>query len=114
MGTLAPGLHRMEVRARDGLGNEDPSPSRFEFEVLSPPIEDRRWFRPVLAGIGLGFAVLSAALFGVGRRLRRQSEGLEAQVRERTAELRADVASRRAAEQAALRLNERLSLALQA
>ena len=114
LGTLAPGLHRMEVRARDGLGNEDPSPSRFEFEVLSPPIEDRRWFRPVLAGIGLGFAVLSAALFGVGRRLRRQSEGLEAQVRERTAELRADVASRRAAEQAALRLNERLSLALQA
>jgi PAS domain S-box-containing protein len=114
LGNMSSGHHALEVRARDGLGNEDPTPARLEFEVLRAPIEDRRWFRPALGAVGLSFALLSLSLLGLSRRLRRQAKGLEAEVRARTSELEADVNRRREAELAALQLNERLGLALQA
>jgi hypothetical protein len=62
VGDRAPGNHRLEVRARDGLGLEDPTPAEFSFAVVPVPIQDRPWFRPVLAVVGGGFGVLCLAL----------------------------------------------------
>jgi signal transduction histidine kinase/CheY-like chemotaxis protein len=98
LGGLAPGSHTIEVRARDGLGNEDPTPAKLQFVTRAIPIQDRPWFRPVLAGGGILFAALSVALFSTARRLRRYAGGLEQQVQARTAELRKDIVRREQSE----------------
>ena len=97
---LPAGPHRLEARARDGLGNLDPRPASFEFAVRSLPIQDRHWFRPALAATGLAFALLSLALFTASQRLKKYAGGLETQVRARTIDLRRDIAERQRAEQA--------------
>lgn len=98
LGNLAPGQHQFEARARDGLGNEDPTPAILSFVVRPIPIQDRYWFRPALAGMGLLFATLSLALYGVGRRLRKYAGRLEELVQARTAELKRDIERRRGVE----------------
>lgn len=95
---LSAGQHCLEVRARDGLGNEDPSPASLSFEVYPTPIQDRSWFRPALALVGVVFAALSLALFRARLRLRRYADELEAQVQVRTAQLREDIVRRERAE----------------
>jgi signal transduction histidine kinase/CheY-like chemotaxis protein len=91
---LACGTHHLQVRARDGIGNEDPNAASHVFEVLAIPVQDRRWFRPALAGVSLSLVALSVALYGATRRLRRHSDELEEQVQARTAELRKDIHER--------------------
>ncbi|HOW65855.1 MAG TPA: PAS domain S-box protein [Candidatus Paceibacterota bacterium] len=99
LGQVPPGRHHFEARARDGLGNEDPTPAQMTFEVVPIPIQDQIWFRAVLGGIGLLLALLSIALYGAIRRIRRHAIVLKAQVEARTAELRKDIAARQRAEE---------------
>ena len=105
---VSDGHHLLEARARDGLGNEDPTPARLPFEVLPIPIQDRRWFRPVLAGLGLAFGGLSLALYGATRRLRRHAGHLETEVQARTAQLREDITRRIRAEEERERMQAQL------
>ncbi len=107
----SPGNHLLEARARDGLGNEDPTPASFAFTILPTPIQDRPWFRPALAGFAGILATLSFALFRTTRRLRLYSGGLQALVQARTEELRQDIARREKAEEEKDKLQARLNQA---
>jgi PAS domain S-box-containing protein len=109
-----PGRHTLQARARDGLGNEDPSPAVLQFEVRSLPIQDRPWFRPALTFAGLVLTALTVALFVTTRRLRRQALQLEEQVQSRTAELRADIERRERVEEALRQSEQRFQLAMDA
>jgi signal transduction histidine kinase/ligand-binding sensor domain-containing protein/ActR/RegA family two-component response regulator len=91
---ISPGRHVLRAAARDGLGNLDPSPAEFAFEIVPVPIQDRSWFRPALGIIVVVFAGLSVALASTTRRLRRHTGRLEAEVEARTAQLRQDLARR--------------------
>ncbi len=102
--TLPSGTHVLEAKARDGLGNEDPTPASLRFEILPVPIQDQVWFRPVLAVICLVFALLAMALAYAARRLRREAGRLEEEVQARTLELREDIARREKAEAESRRL----------
>ena len=109
LGHLPVGRHHLEARARDGLGNLDPTPANLGFEVRPIPFQDWPWFRPALAGIGLLFAGLSLALWRASGRLRRYAGKLEDQVQARTAELREDIAKRERSEAE----RERLMMAIE-
>lgn len=91
---LSPGDHVIEARARDGLGNEDPTPAVLAFKVRPVPIQERRWFLPGLAAILVMFAALSLALLSATRRLRLHAGNLEREVQSRTKELEQDLARR--------------------
>jgi PAS domain S-box-containing protein len=95
---VSAGKHVLEAQARDGMGNADPTPAKFAFEVLPLPVQDQPWFRPALASTGVAFATLAAALMIALRRLRRHTDKLEEQVAARTIELRRDIAVRQQAE----------------
>jgi len=100
LSNLPPAKYVLQARARDGFGNEDEAPASLAFEVQPLPLQDRIWFRPTLAAIGLTFAFLSLALYYAGSRLRRYATGLEAEVEARTLDLQRDVRERRRAEDA--------------
>lgn len=100
LSNLPPAKYVLQARARDGFGNEDETPASLAFEVQPLPLQDRLWFRPTLAAIGLLFAFLSLALYSAGSRLRRYATGLEAEVEARTLDLQRDVRERQRAETA--------------
>jgi ligand-binding sensor domain-containing protein len=91
LGHLAPGVHVLEVQARDGLGNADATPAKLVFQVRALPLQDRRWFRPAAVSLGGAFAALSLALLVARKRLTRHAQELEGQVARRTSELREDI-----------------------
>jgi len=88
---LAPGSHRLQVRAMDRNGNIDPAPPSLQFTVLLP------WYRQVafrlLAGAGLAAILVLAALAMLQYRRR---GGLIVQLREAT--LQAQSANRQKSE----------------
>lgn len=101
--SLAPGRHRLEVRARDRDFNVDPTPAVLEFTV-KPPVWRQPWF--VLVTVGLtGLAALqSIRVFLERGRLRRLNESLAAEVAARKAteaSLRASEADLRDAQEIA-------------
>jgi PAS domain S-box-containing protein len=105
LGHLAPGVHVLEVRARDGFGNEDTTPARRAFQVRALPLQDRSWFRPAAVSAGAAFGSLSLALLLARMRLARHAQELEGQVARRTSELREDIRIRERVE-AELRTRE--------
>ncbi|MCX8157038.1 MAG: response regulator [Verrucomicrobiae bacterium] len=97
---LPSGTHFLSVRARDGLGGEDPSPAVLSFVVKPLPLQKQPWFRwAVGSGVAM-LAVLSAALALLSRRLHMYANHLKDLVKARTAELEEDVARRQKAEAA--------------
>ncbi len=105
LGHLAPGVHVLEVQARDGLGNADATPARRAFQVRALPLQDRSWFRPAAVSAGAAFGALSVALLVARVRLARHARELEGQVAGRTSELREDIRIREQVE-AELRTRE--------
>jgi len=84
---LETGSHQIEVRVEDETGMVDPSPARVLATVWPVPLQDRGWFRAVtLAMFAVVFGLAAAAFVG-WRRVGDQARGLEATVRERTAEV---------------------------
>lgn len=135
-GGLAPGRHRLEVRARDAYGNVDATPAAQDFVVLPVPLQQRAWFAPLVAGLAaligfLGWLGVSrtreiarsnlALREEVARRRQAEAElqaahaQLEQRVAERTAELsqanaslNREIAERQRAESSRERLEEQL------
>ncbi len=62
LGEPAPGTHVLEIRARDAFGNTDDTPAQHRFEVLPTPLQQKPWFRPAVALLG----ILIAALVWIG------------------------------------------------
>jgi PAS domain S-box-containing protein len=103
-GELPRGPHRIEARARDAAGNVSPAAS-LAFTVLPIPLQERRWFWPVVASLGALLAYLTVVSWSAKQRLAAQAQQLEAKVRERTVALERDLATRQRIE-AALRDSE--------
>jgi PAS domain S-box-containing protein len=101
----ARGAHRLQVRARDPHGAVSARPAELRFVVLAPPLQERRWFWPLIAGLGLLLVYMTAAASSARAHLARLARGLEAKVRERTEQLEQDIDRRQRAE-AALRDSE--------
>lgn len=57
LGDLRPGRHTLEVRARDGDHNIDPSPARAIFAIV-PPVWRQPWFLALIAVFTAAVAVL--------------------------------------------------------
>jgi signal transduction histidine kinase/CheY-like chemotaxis protein/PAS domain-containing protein len=99
-GRLCPSAHeptaRIGSRFEPGMdwATRIPTPALLHFAVVPIPIQDRAWFRPALAAVGLGFGSLCLALTRVTRRLRRHAGHLEDEVQARTAQLVADLDQR--------------------
>ncbi len=104
-GALSPGVHRLELRARDATGNTTAHPSTTAFTVLAVPLQERVWFWPALAVSGALLVYVTIVAWSAKTRLSRQAHELEVQVEKRTSELQRDIAERRRVE-AALRESE--------
>jgi signal transduction histidine kinase/CheY-like chemotaxis protein/ligand-binding sensor domain-containing protein len=133
---LRPGQHLLEVRAEDADGNIDSTPAQLAFSVLPIPLQERIWFRPLVAMVVALIAYLiwlgitrtrqiAAANIGLTKEIavRRETEAalkmahdeLERRVAERTVELsRAnqslsrEIVERRQAEETKRQLEEQL------
>jgi signal transduction histidine kinase/CheY-like chemotaxis protein/streptogramin lyase len=133
---LAAGSHRLEARARDWAGHVDPTPAALEFVVLPVPLQQRIWFKPLVALVVVVLALLSWLRLFHTRQIartnavlreevhtRRRAEAelekarseLERRVAERTAELlrtnaslSREIEERRTSEDARRRLEEQL------
>ena len=102
------GPHRFQVRAQDEDLDIDPTPAEFPFAVVSVPLQERAWFKPVvvclfLTVLGLAlvaterafkFARTNAALGRAHAELSHVNEGLEKRVEERTEQLRDEITQR--------------------
>ena len=89
---LAPGRHRLEVRARDRDFNVDPTPAVLEFMVL-PPVWRQGWFL-ALMGLAAGLMAIQAVrLLQQQIRLRRANRELAAESLEHRRAEQARVAS---------------------
>jgi signal transduction histidine kinase/DNA-binding response OmpR family regulator/ligand-binding sensor domain-containing protein len=92
---LRNGLYTFEVRARDLDLNIDPSPARFEFEVL-PPVWRQTWFQLLLLAFLLVIGIfefriinkkrklekLNVALQTINQKLKKKSEKIQTQNQE--------------------------------
>ena len=79
---LAPGPHRLELRARSAEG-VDASPARLDFEVLPVPLQERPWFASAVAGVALLIAGLLWLGVARSRAIRRSNAALRREVAER-------------------------------
>ena len=79
---LAPGRHRLELRARSAEG-VDASPARLDFEVLPVPLQERAWFVPAVAGVALLIAGLAWLGVARSRAIRRSNAALRREIAER-------------------------------
>ncbi len=102
---LAPGIHRLELRARSAEG-VDASPARFEFEVLPVPLQERAWFVPLVTGLAL--LIVGLLWLGVARSraIRRSNAALRREIAERE---QAEAALRVAHDELEKRVAERTS-----
>ena len=80
--SLAPGRHRLELRARSAEG-VDPSPARLDFEVLPVPLQERPWFPAALTAVAL--LIVGLLWLGVARTraIRRSNAALRREIAER-------------------------------
>lgn len=95
---LKPGIHRVDVRCADhGLWSE-PAGAGFEFLVHAQPIQDKRWFMPVIVLSLASMMAVAGIAWTARRRLAGYAGRLKAEVSARTEELAADVEKRRLVE----------------
>ncbi|HEX2099371.1 MAG TPA: ATP-binding protein, partial [Candidatus Synoicihabitans sp.] len=80
--TLAPGRHRLEVRARDRDFNIDPTPAVREFVVL-PPVWQQGWFIGLMIACAIVITAQGLRVHLDRAHLRRANRGLAAEVSER-------------------------------
>jgi PAS domain S-box-containing protein len=92
------GLHRLEVRARDAEGDIEASPVGLSFFVHPRPLQERHWFLPAVASALGGFGIMAFLAIGARAEKVRYAASLEKRVAERTSELTADIAKRKAVE----------------
>jgi PAS domain S-box-containing protein len=92
---LRPGPHRVEVRSRDAGMDLDTKPAVAALQVFPIPIQSRRWFSPALGGSLLLVTFLATIAWRAKAQLAQHAHRLEAVVRERTAELQADLEQRK-------------------
>lgn len=87
LSNLPIGRHVLQLRVINTAGVRSESVAEAAFVVIPVPLQQREWFRPALAAVGLIFGALSLLLYGATRRLRSQAGKLEAQVQLRTRSL---------------------------
>ncbi|MBL9169102.1 MAG: response regulator [Verrucomicrobiales bacterium] len=92
---LRAGPHRVEVRSLDAGMDLDPQPAVAALQVFPIPIQSRRWFSPALVGSLLLVTLLATVAWRAKAQLALHAHRLEAVVRERTAELQADLEQRK-------------------
>ena len=95
--SLPGGAYEFQVTARDDAGVWNPQPATVTFRAV-PPFVDTRGFLLLLAALGLGATVGLMRLRE--RAVHRRAERLAAEVADRTADLRQQIANRERAEQA--------------
>ena len=133
---LMSGRHVLEVRARDVDGNVAASPATVKFTILPVPLQNRAWFVPLVALVGMLLAWLAWLSIANVRRIaaanfvlrqeiaaRRRTEGelikaraeLELRVTDRTEklsrtnkQLKHEIAERRQAEELKRHMEEQL------
>ena len=107
------GTHEIQVRSQDAGMDLDPNPAMATLQIFPIPIQSRRWFLPAL-GISLLLVTLLATIaWRAKAQLAQHAQGLEAVVRERTAELQADLEQRKRMAEVVRGTEEKFSKAFQ-
>jgi PAS domain S-box-containing protein len=96
--SLSTGEHLFEALARDPFQRVSSSAVLVHFKVLPVPLQERHWFWPATAALGLLLASLTFATWSSRRRLARYAVELEDKVSERTRELKLDIQKRQQVE----------------
>ena len=104
---LAVGAHRLEARCHNGIEEVDPTPAVLDFQVGLRPLQERRWFLPLIGFVVAGVSVLALAAFRARRELSDLVGTLERRVAERTSDLEMEL-QRRARVERELRFHEAL------
>jgi len=102
------GTHRLRVRARDNSMNVDKSPAVITFEIHQLPLQERKWFLPLMICLLLLLLGLSVSTAIARSKLARQARQLEDMVETRTSELKVREEDLRRSNAALQRTNEDL------
>jgi signal transduction histidine kinase len=105
---LSVGAHRLRVRARDNSMNVDESPATITFEIHQLPLQEHKWFLPLMTCLLLLLLGLSASTAIARSKLARQAQQLEDMVETRTSELKVREEDLRRSNAALQRINEDL------
>ncbi len=106
VGRLETGLHHLRIRGHDEAGNSEITPKDISFTVTGIPIQEQKWFAPIVSVVILSLAVFGVLAFQARRQLTEQKRDLERLVSDQTRQLR-----RKAAEAERLALDaERLAV----
>ena len=86
--SLKVGEHSLEVRAQDEGFDVDTSAAQLTFNVHPIPLQERRWFFPVVASVSVLTLLLAGITFVSRRRIAYYAEHLQKLVDERTLDLK--------------------------
>ena len=88
VGRLETGLHHLKIRSRDEAGNTEATPKDISFTVTGIPIQEQKWFAPIVSVVVFSLTVFGVLAVQTRRQLTEQKRDLERLVSDQTRQLR--------------------------
>jgi signal transduction histidine kinase len=88
VGRLETGLHHLKIRSHDEAGDSEATPRDISFTVTGIPIQEQRWFAPIVSVVVFSLTVFGVVAVQTRRQLTEQKRDLERLVSDQTRQLR--------------------------